>query len=112
MKDELRAIQAQGPQHTCSAFVAPGGTRPLSPRYVDPLRGYVPIGFFQLWHASAQKDYPWSLGTAQHDDILFAEQWPRPNRLHLPTVITYHLCAQPPKLGENWDGHRSQPRLE
>ena len=23
---------------------------------------------------------PWSLGTAQHDDVLYAEQWPRPNR--------------------------------
>ena len=50
-------------------------------------------------------------GLAFDDDILFAEQWPRPNRIHLPTVITYHLCAQPPTLGENWDGHRSQPRL-
>lgn len=108
---ELRAIRAQGPQHTGSAFVAPGGTRPLSPRYVDPLRGYVPIGFFQLWHASAQKPYPWSLGSAAHDDVMFAEQWAACHRRHLPTVICYHLCAQEPVLGENWDGIRKQPPI-
>ena len=98
-------------QHECETYIHlgafPMGTRVMH-RHAG---GYVPIGFFQLWHASAQKDYPWSLGTAQHDDILFAEQWPRANRVHLPTVLTYHLCAQPPKLGENWDGHRQQPRL-
>ena len=80
---------------------------PIGSRYVDTLRGYVPIGFFQLWHASAHKDYPLVLGTAQHDDVLFAEQWPRTHRAHLPTVITYHLCAQPPKLGENWTASAS-----
>ena len=55
--DELQSILTRGPQHTGSAFVAPGGSRPLSPRYVDPLRGYVPIGFFQLWHIY-QEDLP------------------------------------------------------
>jgi hypothetical protein len=109
-REELRALQACGPQHQHRAFLSSHG-RPLSPRYVDPLRGYVPIGFFQLWHAGAQKPYPYSLGTAAHDDVLFAEQWPGSHRRHLPTVICHHLCAAAPKLGENWDGNRRQPRF-
>ena len=107
----LRVLSQKSPQAAWTFLLNPVHQHPIGSRYMDTLRGYVPIGFFQLWHASAQKDYPWSLGTAQHDDVLFAEQWPRSHRIHLPTVITYHLCAQPPALGENWDGHRSQPRL-
>jgi hypothetical protein len=98
------------PQHAWRAFVS-ADDQPLSPRYVDPIRGYIPIGYFQLWHANTQKTYPYSLGTAAHDDVLFAEQWPASHRRHLPTVICYHLCAAPPRLGENWDGNRKQPRL-
>jgi hypothetical protein len=109
---ELRATRARYPQHSHRAFVAPQHHRPLSPRYVDTLRGYVPIGYFQLWHARAQKPYPYSLGTAAHDDVMFAEQWATEHRRHLPTVICHHLCAREPKLGENWEGHRQQPRLD
>ena len=106
----LRGILNSGPQHANSVFLAPRSGR-LSARYVDPLRGYVPIGFFQLWHASNQPLYPWSLGTAAHDDVMFAEQWPLSQRRHLPTAVCYHLCAREPQCGENWGGHRRQPRL-
>jgi hypothetical protein len=99
------------PQHHGGAFVSPGGARPIASRYVDALDGYVPIGFFQLWHARCQHDYPWTLGSAAHDDVLFAAQWPASQRRLLPTAICYHVCAQPPKLGENWDGRRRQPRI-
>jgi hypothetical protein len=102
---------AAAPQHIHGFMIAPRPAHPLSARYVDTLRGYVPIGFFQLWHCSTQKDYPWSLGTAAHDDVMFAEQWPAPYRRHLPTVICRHLCVQAPSLGENWDGRRTQPRI-
>ena len=101
--------RAAARQHGGGLFVKPPG--PVSSRYVDKLRGYVPIGFFQLWHAIAQKPYPWSLGTAGHDDVLFAEQWAGGHRRLLPSVICQHLCARPPRLGENWDGRRGQPRL-
>jgi hypothetical protein len=108
--DSLRSSRTF-PQHADSFMVAPRPAQPLSARYVDTLRGYVPIGFFQLWHSSAQKDYPWSLGTAAHDDVMFAEQWPAPFRRHLPTIICQHICPHNPILGENWDGNRKQPRL-
>lgn len=109
--DALKGRLQSEPQHAWSAFINPAQNRPLSPRYVDPLRGYVPIGFFQLWNAKCQKPYPYSLGTAAHDDVMFAAEWPLSHRRHLPTVVCYHLCAQTPTLGENWDGKRRQPRI-
>ena len=110
-REAIHACAGAPPQHAQGFLLSPNPARPLSARYVDTLRGYVPIGFFQLWHCSTQKDYPWSLGTASHDDVMFAEQWPAACRRHLPTVICQHLCAQPPSLGENWDGNRRQPRI-
>jgi hypothetical protein len=96
------------PQHGHGCFLSAG--HPVSPRYVDTLHGYLPLGYFQLWHADCQKSYPYSLGTAAHDDCLYAALWPRSHRHHLSTVIVHHLCSRPPRLGENWDG-RTSPRL-
>lgn len=76
------------------------------------LRGYLPLGFFQLWHHSCQKPYPYSLGTAAHDDMMFSALWPEANRRHLPTAICYHLCPSQPIVGQNWDGNRKIARLE
>jgi hypothetical protein len=109
--DELERIFLRDPQHG-SFLVNPQHPRAISPRYVDPLRGYVPIGYFQLWHAASQKPYPYSLGSAAHDDVLFASQWSRKHRHVVPTGLCYHLVSTPPKIGENWDGKRRQPRWE
>jgi hypothetical protein len=98
------------PQNAHSAFIHPGHHRPTGHRYVDPLRGYCPIGYFQLWHARAHKAYPYSLGGAAHDDVIFSGQWSAGHRRLLPTAFCYHLCARPPQWGENWDGNRKQPR--
>jgi len=84
---------------------------PMEHRFVDPLNGYTPIGFFQLWHASYQKPYPYSLGTAAHDDTLFSAQWPREFRRHLPDFVVYHLLSRASENQENWDGNRQQPRF-
>ena len=57
-RDELHSLRcavADEPQHAWRAFLGPRHHRPLSPRYVDTLRGYCPIGFFQLWHATCHK---------------------------------------------------------
>lgn len=109
--NELRRGLEKEPQHAFRCLISPRHDAPMSPRYVDNLRGYVPIGFFQLWNARAQKPYPYSLGGAAHDDVMFAAQWPHGYRRHLPTAVVYHLCAREPKWGENWDGNRKQPRL-
>ena len=109
---EVLAARQRQPQHGHGFFVGPQHHRALSPRFVDTLRGYCPIGFFQLWHASCQKGYPFSLGTAAHDDVMFAAAWPQTHRRHLPTVVCHHLCAREPRLGENWDGNRKQPRFK
>lgn len=101
------------PQHQQRAIVRPPvNNRQVGGRFVSSLHGYLPLGFFQLWHASAQKNYPYSLGTAAHDDTMFAALWPEAYRVHLPTVIVGHLCSRDPVWGENWDGKRQQPRLK
>ena len=107
------------PQHAFQSGVSTehGGGMPQSgpsassAQYVDSLRGYCPIGFFQLWHASQQREYPYSLGTACHDDVIFAQSWPQSQRHLLPSVACYHLVSRLPYYGENWDGVRRQPRF-
>lgn len=81
-------------------------------RLVCNLRGYLPLGFFQLWHSSTQKPYAYSLGTAAHDDMMFSATWPLAKRRHLPSAICYHLCVTPPKVGEHWDGKPRKQRLD
>jgi hypothetical protein len=119
--EELRDAQVKLPQHSHNSGVSAvygGKVYPTSPsassaRYVHRTHGYCPIGFFQLWHSSHQPaEYPYSLGTAAHDDVLFATLWPEANRRLLPSVFVAHLNAWPPKVGENWDGHRGQPRID
>src|SRR5205823_3326002 len=80
-------------------------------RLACALRGYLPCGYFQLWHTLTQKAYPYSLGTAAHDDMMFSALWPQDRRRLLPTVFCHHLCPRKPNVGENWDGNRRQPRL-
>ena len=118
--ERYRRASLKTPQHHFGSGLSAlhhGAVRPDMPsashaRYVDRIHGYCPIGFFQMWHASRQVDYPFSLGTAAHDDVLFAQQWPHHKRRLLPSAVCYHLCARPPYYGENWDGNRRQPRLK
>lgn len=113
--NKLRELFVNHPQHRYSSVIGSTHNRRLTcqiaDRVVFPLEGYVPIGFFQLWNAETQRPYPYSLGTAAHDDVLFAGSYPQAKRRHLPTVITYHICPRSPKFGDNWDGHRRMPRL-
>ena len=109
---ELAAVRnGKTPQHAWGYGVNPVHSRSIGTRYVDNLRGYCPIGFFQLWNAKAHKSYPYSLGTAAHDDVMFAAQWPEAQRRIVPGVLCHHLVSSKPYCGQNWDGHRRQPRL-
>lgn len=84
---------------------------PVCARYVDGLLGYVPIGYFQLWHANRQQMYPWSLGTASHDDVSFGALWPANKRRLIPEMVVYHLVPNHNvEWGKNWEG-RKQARI-
>ncbi len=98
-----------GQQHIHSAVIKESPN--LGARYVDHLHGYVPLGFFQLWNARNQHSYPYSLGTAEHDDLMFATQWPVSQRRHLPSAIVYHVDPAGGHWGLNWEGRKS-PRLQ
>lgn len=77
--------------------------RSIGFRVVDPLQGWAPSGYFHLWHASQQKRYPTSLGTAAHDDASFANLWIASCRRLMPEVIVGHLCTKG-EDGDNWNG--------
>jgi len=86
-------------------------------RWVSKLHGYVPIGFFQLFHGSEmvqngyhQRIYPTHHGDAARSDVQFALQWDRRHRHLLPEVVVLHLESEPSALGANWKG-RTTPRF-
>lgn len=110
------AMQRERAQHAWSGIVDPsfGGAIPtsLGSRYVTRLEGYLPLGYFQLWHALTQKPYPHSFGTAGHDDCVFAALYPQDLRRLLPTVLVYHLCTTTPHVAEHWDGTPRKVRLD
>jgi hypothetical protein len=111
--NELNEIKNKN-QHKYGFLMVPNSNNKLSARYVDHTVGYCPLGYFQLYHASCQKPYPFSLGDASHDDISFSMLWPQENRRLLPTVVVHHLVPEnhKSKMGENWDGNRKMPRLK
>jgi hypothetical protein len=80
-------------------------------RWVSTLHGYVPIGFFQLFHGSAlvdggyhQRSYPIHHGDAARTDVQFALQWDRRQRQLVPELIVLHLESEKSAIGANWRG--------
>jgi hypothetical protein len=72
--------------------------------------GYLPIGFFQMWHGSLGRRYPIAKGDAEHTDVLHAIQWDEGKRHLIPEVVGIHLQAASAPLGANWKG-RTTPRF-
>lgn len=69
--------------------------------------GWVPIGFFQLWHGSKQKRYPYKPNAdAEHTDLLFGSLWPPEDRILIPEFFVLHLATSK-KTGVNWAGRTS-----
>lgn len=100
-----------GPVHQhdyhCRVHV-PGGF-PLGDRISLPEHsGYIPIGFFQLWHGRTQRRYPKCHNTAERTDVQFALQWPSRNRHLLGEIIGIHLESEPGELGVNWEGRKTR----
>ena len=72
--------------------------------------GWVPIGFFQMWHGSLGRRYPIAKGNAEHTDVLHAIQWDETRRHLIPEVVAVHLQSEHSALGANWKG-RTTPRF-
>jgi hypothetical protein len=102
--------------HECGHWFHP--TFPVGSRWVSSIHGYVPIGFFQLFHGSQMvehgyhvRKYPTSHGDAARTDVQFALQWDRRNRQVLPEAIVLHLDGEAGSvMGANWSG-RTTPRF-
>lgn len=97
------------PQHKWKYLVEPIKEFPLGSRLLHMDYGYCPIGYFQLWHHTANRKYPVVAGSAEHSDVLFAIQWARENRVLLPEFFVFHLESENSKMGINWAGRKSKP---
>ena len=80
-------------------------------RWVGEDVGYVPIGFFQLWHSSEDqyhgvrsKPYPANHNDACRTDVQFALQWDRRQRELLSEFLAIHLDSGRCQNGANWKG--------
>lgn len=106
----LKLKETMNPHYKDFWFVNHPENHPVGARIVHREHGYVPIGFFQMWHHSQNKKYPIYEGTAEHSDVLFAIQWHRNQRILLPEVIAYHLESRASQgaMGENWQGRKSK----
>ena len=102
-------------QHSCDIYVQ-ANAFPLGAR-IAKLRGdgYLPLGFFQLWHACETdiKDYP-SHGAADRSDLMFAQRWPRRRRQLLPEIVAVHIdnVTDDEPMGANWRGRRTRSFLD
>ncbi len=72
--------------------------------------GYIPIGYWQLWHGKHGRRYPLFQSSAEHTDVLHAIQWPAKLRKLIPDFLVVHLEEANHKMGVNWNG-RTTPRF-
>lgn len=97
------------PQHQWRYLVRPNPHFSLGSRLLHQEYGYCPIGYFQLWHSSMKRKYSVISGSAEHDDVLFAVQWARDERILLPEFFVYHLESEQAPMGANWKGRKTKP---
>jgi hypothetical protein len=72
--------------------------------------GYVPIGFFQMWHSGlGQPEYPEKSSNAGATDAHFGTKWARAKRGMIPEVICYHLESEAAPMGVNWKARETKP---
>jgi hypothetical protein len=77
---------------------------------MDGSGGYIPIGFFQLWHGDSKiLKYPEGHTDAGREDSHFATLWPREKRHLIPEIIAYHLESEAAEMGVNWKGRATKP---
>ena len=101
-----------GPQYEWFCLVNPPQGATFGSRIVHyDFGGYMPIGFFQLWHAdSGITRYPTKVSAnAEHTDVLHAMKWPRSRRVLIPEILAIHLMSEPQPMGANWEKRTSKP---
>jgi hypothetical protein len=94
----------------------PGGFE-VGARWADPHHGYVPIGFFQLFHHDAAlrlgtrtRRYPNSgHSDAARTDVQFGLLWDRSHRHLIPELVVLHLESEGASVGANWSGRTTRP---
>ncbi len=101
------------PQFAYRYIVNTPSNLPVGANVVHKQYGYVPIGFFQLWHAQYMHNYelryPETEGTAENMDVQWALRWRRAKRYLLPTFRVFHLESEPTHMGANWNGRTTRP---
>jgi hypothetical protein len=85
---------------------------PVGARISLPDGGYVPCGYFQLWHAGATgyRDYPIDpAGTAGGCDMLHSVRFPRQYRELIPEIVGIQLetATLSDPVGVNWAGRQT-----
>lgn len=109
-EDWIRYLQTPTQMHTAETFVIPEPF-PLGARVARlHADGWMPIGFFQLWHpkGSGIAEYPDLHGTAGRTDMLHAMRWPRAKRILIPELIGIHLEGKMAPGQKNWRGRRME----
>ena len=97
-------------QHECDSYIHLNNGLPLGTRVMQASAGgYIPIGFFQLWHprVSGQHSYVEGHTSAGRSDMLFAGKWRRRLRALIPEVLGYHLESEDAGYGTNWEGRKT-----
>ena len=76
--------------------------------------GYIPIGFFQLWHADSKiLKYPEGHTDAGREDSHFATLWPRGKRSLIPEILfCYHLESEAAVMGAELERADDEAVLE
>jgi hypothetical protein len=110
--DEWMKYQTRHNPYEKGYFVHPPGDWRVGTRLSHfDYGGYVPIGFFQLWHAdSGITRYPTvQTMAAEHTDVQHGIQWARDKRVLLPEVYAIHIGSENAGMGSNWWGRKTKP---
>ena len=95
------------PQHQYRFMVTPTEQFPVGSRLVHQELGFLPCGYFQLFHQSHKRVYSVNTGGAEHSDAMFAAQWEK--RTIIPEAFCYHLESESGgAMGKNWRGRRTK----
>lgn len=96
-------------QHECEAYIHLNNDFEVATRVMAHDTGWIPIGFFQLWHplVSGCRTYPKKHSDAGRTDMLFSKQWPRSKRGFIPEIVCYHLESEDAGMGTNWEGRQT-----